>query len=297
MEAALVSVSTGVMEPLIAKLTKLLGDEYVKLKGIRKQVRFLRDELSAMSAALQMLGDAQELNPVMKDWRDKLRELAYDIEDCIDDFMARVDLDKDAVNGFNFKGLFLKFKKLIEFHEIANEIEQLKARAIEASERHKRYDFTEHSSTNSSTSAIAIDPRLPALYEEIGNLVGIESPKERIIEWLTTTVLTNNGSSSARLKVISIAGCGGLGKTTLANQVYHTIPSQFMCGVFVTVSRSPNMRKVLRDIAQGVGIPEKTSKNDDEQQLIEKLREHLQDKRYTLRSSVYKSQYIHVPNL
>lgn len=50
----------------------------------------------------------------------------------------------------------------------------------------------------------------------------------------------------------------------------------------MTVSRSPDIRKVLRDIAQGVGIPEKTSKHDDEQRLIEKLREHLQDKRYVV---------------
>lgn len=140
-----------------------------------------------MSAALQMLGDAPELNPVMKDWRDKLRELAYDIEDCIDDFMVRVNLDDkdgDTANGlFDFKALFLKFKKLVAIHEIANEIEQLKARAVEASERRKRYDFTdEHSSTTNSSS---IDPRLPALYEEIDDLVGIESPKERIIDWLT----------------------------------------------------------------------------------------------------------------
>jgi len=74
MEAALVSAFTGVMRPLLSKLTKLLGDEYAKLKGVRKQIKFLRDELSSMAAALQMLGDAEELNPVMKDWRDKLRE-------------------------------------------------------------------------------------------------------------------------------------------------------------------------------------------------------------------------------
>jgi len=37
------------MEPLLSKLTKLLGEEYAKLKGVRKQIEFLRDELTAMS--------------------------------------------------------------------------------------------------------------------------------------------------------------------------------------------------------------------------------------------------------
>jgi len=75
-EAALLSVSTGVLKPLLSKLTKLLSDKYVKLKWVRRQISFLRDELSTMSATLQMLVDAEDLNPQMRDWRDKVRELA-----------------------------------------------------------------------------------------------------------------------------------------------------------------------------------------------------------------------------
>ena len=76
MEAALVTVSTGVLKPLLSKLTTLLSDKYVKLKWVRRQISFLRDELSTMSATLQMLVDAEDLNPHMRDWRDKVRELA-----------------------------------------------------------------------------------------------------------------------------------------------------------------------------------------------------------------------------
>ncbi|CAO2187185.1 unnamed protein product, partial [Urochloa humidicola] len=36
---AVVGVSTGVMKPLLSKLTKLLEEEYVKLKGVRKQIK------------------------------------------------------------------------------------------------------------------------------------------------------------------------------------------------------------------------------------------------------------------
>jgi len=64
---ALLSVSTGVLKPLLSKLTKLLSDKYVKLKWVRRQISFLRDELSTMSATLQMLVDAEDLNPQMRD--------------------------------------------------------------------------------------------------------------------------------------------------------------------------------------------------------------------------------------
>lgn len=264
---AIVGATTGVMKPLLSKLTKLLGEEYAKLKGVRKQIKFLRDELSTMSAALEMLADSdQQLNPEMRDWRDKLRELAYDLEDCIDDFMSRVDHDGEKMG---FRKFFRKLKKLKARHEIANEIEELKIRAIEASERHKRYNF-DQLAHNSST--FGIDPRLSAFYEEVDKLVGIDGPKKRIIELLAMEM---KGS----LKVVSIVGCGGLGKTTLANQVYDTIRSQFSCAAFVSVSQRPDMKKILNDIAEGVEISSRTLAGNDEKKLINILREHLKNKR------------------
>jgi len=73
--AVVVGVTTGVMKPLLSKLTKLLEEEYVKFKGVRKQIKFLRDELSAMSATLEDLADAdpEKLNSEVRLWRDKLR--------------------------------------------------------------------------------------------------------------------------------------------------------------------------------------------------------------------------------
>ncbi|XP_066353229.1 disease resistance protein RGA5-like isoform X2 [Miscanthus floridulus] len=253
--AAVVGVTTGVMKPLLSKLTKLLEEEYVKLKGVRKQIKFLRDELSAMSATLEMLADAEELNPQTRKWRDKLRELAYDLEDCIDAFMVRVDHEHDGHSGL-FKRFFRKLKKLRPRHEIANQIQELKPSVIEASERHKRYQLVDISSNSRSTCAV--DPRLSALYVEIDKLVGIDCAKKYITEWLT---METKKASSSELKVLSIVGCGGL--------------------AFVSVSRTPDVRKVLRGIAKGVGITSNML-DDDEKELIDKLREHLQDKRYLI---------------
>ncbi|CAL4997020.1 unnamed protein product [Urochloa decumbens] len=271
-KAALVNSSMGVMEQLLSKLSKLLEEEYDKLRGVSKQIKFLRDELSAMSTTLHMLADAEDLSGNMRHWRDQVRELAYDIEDCIDAFMDRVDHEHEGPTGI--LGLFHKLKKLIPRHEITKELEELKARAIEASERHKRYSFMEQPAHRSRS--YGVDPRLPALYEEIDRLVGIAGPKKEVIELLAMEM---NGSSSAKLRVVSIAGCGGLGKTTLAKQVYDTIRSQFSCAAFASVSQTPDVRKILRDIAKGVGFIQNTG-DDDEQQLIDKLRGYLQDKRY-----------------
>ncbi|KAL6659388.1 hypothetical protein ACP70R_003428 [Stipagrostis hirtigluma subsp. patula] len=257
MEAALVSVATGVMKPLLSKLTKLLEEEYVKLKGARKNIKFLRDELETMSATLEMLADEEQLDPEKKVWRDKLREMAYDIEDCVDAFMVRDDRDGPKAKGFT--GFVRKMKNLKVRHNIANEIEELKTRLVEASKRHKSYNFVP--STHNS-SASFVDPRLSALYEDVANLVAIDGPTKDIID-----LLKMETASSTEVRVVSIYGCGGLGKTTIANQVCRSIKSDFSCSAFVSVSQNPDITKILRDI------------DDRVQQLINKLRDYLHDKR------------------
>uniref|UniRef100_A0A0E0MMG5 Disease resistance N-terminal domain-containing protein n=1 Tax=Oryza punctata TaxID=4537 RepID=A0A0E0MMG5_ORYPU len=156
---AVVGVTTG--------LTKLLGDEYAKLKGVHKQIKFLEDELSTMSAALEVLAVSdQQLNPGMRDWWSGGTN-------CIDDFMYRVDHEHDA-KKMSFKKFFHKLKKLKLRREIAKEIEKLKIRAAEVSERQKRYNF-DQLAHNAST--FGINARLPAFYEEVDRLVGIDGPK------------------------------------------------------------------------------------------------------------------------
>ncbi|KAM0834896.1 hypothetical protein ACQ4PT_063298 [Festuca glaucescens] len=137
MEAALVTVSTGVIKPLLSKLFKLLGEEHAKLKGVRRDAKFIGDEMRSMQAALETLADEELLDPELRIWRDAVRELSYGTEDCVDDFVARVDHDHDGCT--TFKKLVDMLKKPKYHHRTANEIGKLKTCATEASERHKRY--------------------------------------------------------------------------------------------------------------------------------------------------------------
>ncbi|CAN6226716.1 unnamed protein product [Urochloa humidicola] len=144
------------------------------------------------------------------------------------------------------------------------------------------------SAANSSYSAAAaIDQRLPALFQEMDRLVGIEGPRDELIELLTGRI-----DSVRQRRVVSIVGFGGLGKTTLANQVYQRIKSQFNCTTFVLVSRNPNINKLLKDILIGTletrqspsvdqgEIDNLRQKTFEDLQLITMIRENLQNSRY-----------------
>jgi hypothetical protein len=68
--------------------------------------------------------------------------------------------------------------------------------------------------------------------------VGIDGPKEELLSQVVH-------DPSQQLKILSIVGFGGLGKTTLANAVYREIGGEFNCTAFVSVSQKPTMRTVL----------------------------------------------------
>nr|CAB3466259.1 unnamed protein product [Digitaria exilis] len=268
MDAPTVSASTGVTRTLLPKLSKLIEGEHNLQSGVKRDIAFLKDELISMQTLLAKLSSNEErLDVQLKDWRSKVCELSYDIEDCIDLFLHKMMSNGDAEANLVNK-IITRIKKIWSWHNMANLIGQLKARVEEQGHRRKRYRFD----GPSSQVVVRVDPRLPALFVEAERLVGIDGPRQKIIE-----LLENDGYGQQQLKVVSIVGFGGLGKTTLANQVYQKIKGQFDCSCFVPVSRNPNVSKILADMLKELGSY--VNPSDDERQLINKLRAFLQDKR------------------
>jgi Holliday junction resolvasome RuvABC ATP-dependent DNA helicase subunit len=114
------------------------------------------------------------------------------------------------------------------------------------------------------------------LYVEPDGLVGIDQPRDELIGLL----MEEEGASVQQLKVISIVGPGGLGKTTLANEVYHTLEDQFQCRAFVSLSQQPDVKKILRNIFSQVSLQELFNMEMwDEEKLINTIREFLKNKR------------------
>lgn len=106
--------------------------------------------------------------------------------------------------------------------------------------------------------------------------MGIDGPKDEIIERLMDK--SRGSASSEDVMTVCIVGCGGSGKTTLANQIYCKIKGEFQRAAFVSVFQNPNIKKVLVSILSQVGAD--SCALDDEQQIINNLREYLSDKRY-----------------
>ncbi|KAM3399646.1 hypothetical protein ACQJBY_004828 [Aegilops geniculata] len=262
------AVVTGAMRTLLPKLAALLGKKYKLSRGVEKQISAMKDEMSSMNALLLKLSGIEDLDVQDKEWRDKVRELSYDMEDCIDIF--RHELDGGAAKGWYKRRL----KKLKSRYKIGKRIEELKARVVEARNCYSRYKLEERLGCP-RPQGLKIDPLLQALYADPRTLVGIDGPKGKLVELLRME------ENARQLKVVSVVGFGGMGKTTLTKQVYEKIRRDFHCTAFVSVSQNPSMVKVLSDIHKGLWSWVPSSLND-EAQLIDRLRTRLKDKRYLI---------------
>ncbi|XP_020159909.1 disease resistance protein RGA5-like [Aegilops tauschii subsp. strangulata] len=270
--------ATGALGTLLPKLGELLLDEYNLQKGLKKGIKDLMDELLVIQAALLKVSDVplDQLDPLVKIWANDVRELSFAIEDSLDSFMVRVEgLEPTKPHTFFgfIKKTCKKVTKLKIRREIANDIKDVKIQVKEVKDRFDRYKDV-IGNTNARTE---VDPRLLAMYTKVSDLVGIEKSMDELTERLSK----GHDPSGETLKVVSVVGFGGLGKTTLAKAMYDKLNKNFDCGGFVPVGQNPDTKKVLRDILLELDRElYRDASTMDERQLINQLQTFLVGKRY-----------------
>lgn len=241
---------------------------------------FLMAELERMQAAILEISESDEPNKLVKLWVRDVRELSYDIEDTIDSFMVHFDKHR-SFRGFIDRSLNLLTKFKIR-HKIGANIRDIKSHIKEVSELRDRYKVDGVTVARPVGHQTVDSLRLQsALYKNVSELVGTKKKTDDLVSRLME--MHDDVESKRNLKVVSIVGFGGLGKTTLASVVYHKLKLEFDCGAFVSISLHPNMVGVFKNMLRQ--LDEKTYLNIngetwEEVQLIDELRKFLQNKRY-----------------
>jgi CO dehydrogenase nickel-insertion accessory protein CooC1 len=238
--------------------------------------------MKIMRAALHKVAEMprDELEEGVKIWAGELRELSYNMEDVVDKFLVHVNgessdpmANSNKLNwlGDNMIGLFTKWKAC---HQIANDIKDIKNQVNYVAKQHKRYKVNGVVAANVAATT-TLDPRLPAMYNKVSDLVGINEPRDELIKRLTT--------KNDQIEIVCIVGFGGLGKTTLAKAVYDSLKSRFDCTAFISVSQSPDMVRIFKKMLYQLDKQNYAHINEasrDATELIDELRMFLRNKRY-----------------
>ncbi|KAL9175639.1 hypothetical protein ABFS82_02G124000 [Erythranthe guttata] len=241
---------------VLDKLTTLLEDKVNLIKDVKREIEYVRDELERMTAFLRVADAAEDGDPELKVWVKQVRDLAYETEDIIDEFMFHLRRTNPcfpaAVGACCFlHKLILAVRNLNTHYAIASEIQTIKSRMTDIAEGHRRYRYRftvpnqgSNSSAGGGSSRGGIDRRGDALLLEEGELVGIDGPKKHLVAWLVE-------GGDSRLKVVAVVGMGGLGKTTLVKKVFDdaAVKKHFQNHAWITVSQSFNVEELLKDTA------------------------------------------------
>ncbi|KAF2324434.1 hypothetical protein GH714_014032 [Hevea brasiliensis] len=166
---------------------------------------------------------------------------------------------------------------------IRNTRDQIKNQNISAGHRilHQKFCVAGQGANSTCAGNEWQDQRGDALLLDRTDLVGIDKPTKKLVGWLV-----NEGTGR---EVVSLAGMGGLGKTTLAKQVYDDseVKKHFSMHAWITVSRSYKMEELLKDIVQQLfsadrkPVPREAD-NMNSNQLKTIIKELLQNRRYLI---------------
>ncbi|CAD6256254.1 unnamed protein product [Miscanthus lutarioriparius] len=248
------SCSLGAMGSLLRKLDELLRTE--------ERAKGLIGDLRIISTKMKKLSEVHSPPHTVKYWMNDARELSYDMEVCVDLFVhASQPEDVPA----KVAGILAWIKEILGFE----------ARVKEVNERCERYNLVNRYVLLSNPAKILVSRHLRTQYEE-PDPVGMEEPTNKILEWLMPK---GHGEEDLKLKVVSVLGDEGAGKSTLVKRIWRLSEGKFDCQAFVRTAKKPDTRMILRSILSQVR-PKQPLKVCKVPKLVSDLREHLQDKRY-----------------
>ncbi|KAM3743880.1 hypothetical protein ACB098_06G009100 [Castanea mollissima] len=231
---------------------------------VTHDVEEVKKWLDTMKSFLKDI-EGREDTEGLKDRVEKVRNLAYETEDAIEEYMFQVPehFHPNQVRKI-FHNVAHPVKNFIPGIQLSSSMRDIKAKLKDIND----LDTLRILSSNLPSSSVAGEiPPEAYPYSSIEPLVGIERRGEELVR-----LILNNESRDV---VISVVGGAGSGKTTLIYEVYQKVKVTFECHAWVPVSRS--CKRMLERIWEALELP--AYQGTDRRRC---LRTHLQQKRYIL---------------
>ena len=269
---------------LTENIISILSNEASLLWGARDAIEDIKDELISMRSFLVDADRKGVGREGEKTWVANVRDMAYDVEDIIDNFMYH--MNRQRIGGRSSwilhhtiyfpKNLWVRRKTATKIQKINGKIKG----AIP--QRNQRYGIDRIEGTSSKDNQKWVKRHAESsLFFEEDELVGIEKKRQLIMDLLM--------DGEPHLTVISIVGMGGSGKTTLAANTYNNddVKKHFDCCAWITISQAYELEDVLRSLIMEFHESRKETNpanlnSMNYRLLVKTLVNYLEEKRYLL---------------
>ncbi|XP_061366093.1 putative disease resistance protein RGA3 [Gastrolobium bilobum] len=266
----------ALLNTVIDSIKSLAQDQLATFLGVHQHTRKLTGHLTAIHAVLQ---DAEEMRMTshghaVKVWLQKLTDAAHVLDDILDHCSIqsnRQNSHTTCLTPFHPNNVLFRWhvgKRMKDitqrFHDIDEERRLFEFRAGRVVGTQSQPQVEEWRQTSSAFTE-------PKLY-------GRDKDAEQIVEFL----LSHTTNNTEGLSIYPIVGLGGLGKTTLVQQVFNDerVTTHFDLKIWVCISDDFSINRIMLSIIESI-----TGKNPNLltlEALQKEVRELLQSKRYLL---------------
>jgi disease resistance protein RPM1 len=242
-----VGASEATLKSLLSKLGSLLAEEYALIRGVRGEIQFITDELASMQAFLSNLSKSEKRHDDQtEDWMKQIRDVAYDIEDCIDDFAHSLHPDPRGSGWLTaVRKTLYEIRTWCSRRKIAAQIIDLKNRAEQIGKRRVRYGVRDPQPREGNGLADLTEHHAADHQHITRQLVRVKQPVGTDMPELESWLVDKKRSE---LGVLSVVGFGGVGKTTIATALFRKLEPQFERRAMVTVSQNSDPEIVWGNI-------------------------------------------------
>ncbi|RCV12149.1 hypothetical protein SETIT_2G246400v2 [Setaria italica] len=254
--------------PLLAKKSQSITELPCDMKLIKNELELIR----------AFLNEIDRKGEVIETWIGQVRRLAFDMEDIVDQFFYVVGNNNQKRSWCDHvKKIVKKPQSLFSLDEIAIETKRINQELKQLSESRNRWAKPLDCGTTTPVTSYETEPYLPGHDYSINDddLVGTDKNKQTLIGALHF--------EDHLLRIIAVWGMGGIGKSTLVNDVYKNELSSFDCHTWVSISHKYKLEDIWRNMLSDLLRKDKKefdAESMNSTYLIDELKQIMSNKRY-----------------
>ena len=250
----------------IQKLWDLLSRECEQIQGVEDQVTRIKRDLNWLSSFLKDADAKKHTSAMVKNCVEEIKEIIFDGEDAIETFLLKQNLRKTS-------GIKMRIRRL------AGIIPDRRESSLDIGGIRTRISDVIHDMQNFGVQQMIIDggymqPLRDRQKErrqtfptenESDDFVALEENIQKLVGYFV---------EDANVQVVSITGMGGLGKTTLARQVFNheDVKRHFDGLAWVCVSQDFTRKNVWQKI-----LGDLKPKEEEEDEILKMTESRLQN--------------------
>ncbi|XP_058078559.1 putative disease resistance protein RGA4 [Magnolia sinica] len=235
---------SALVKTMMGNLNSLLLQQFETAQGVKKELGKLENTLSTINDVLQDAEEQQVKSRALKNWLMKLKGVAYDADDLIDEFLTEAFRQKVRTGPAmmnRVRNFFSLPNSLVFYLKMGRRIKEIGERLCAIAGERKF-----HLRDGAVDPPVNTEERLQTDSLIESEVFGRDEDKKKIVESLIHV------GTQEDVSIIPIVGMGGLGKTTLAQFAYNDdrVTKHFELRMWVCVSDNFDVMRVLKLIIE-----------------------------------------------